>query len=198
MLDSWYCLDQVLPEGMSQVLRRLEVGNHKRRTLNTRLSSGTSAGTFTCPAGPYRKENAAAQCCQDHVWITTEQSVRFHTDEFDEMLCKMSVVQPIPVGVTFSNVVSKLKTQSSNVSFATFQWKETFELWALSFEKAFENVAPSVIGCNSNVISTRQTCSQRSGMAAGGKRRALGSASILFSRTNLLYFLNIDLDESRI
>jgi len=26
---------------------------HKRRALNTRLSSGTSAGTFACPAGPY-------------------------------------------------------------------------------------------------------------------------------------------------
>ena len=25
------------------------------RALNTRLSSGTSAGTFACPAGPYRK-----------------------------------------------------------------------------------------------------------------------------------------------
>ena len=40
----------------------------------------------------------------------------------------------------------KLKAQSSNVSFATFQWKETFELWALSFETAFENVTPSGIG----------------------------------------------------
>jgi len=26
---------------------------HKRRALNSRLSSGTSAGTFACPAGPY-------------------------------------------------------------------------------------------------------------------------------------------------
>jgi len=42
----------------------------------------------------------------------------------------------------------KLKAQSSNVFFATFQWKETFELWALSFEKAFENVTPGGIGCN--------------------------------------------------
>jgi len=43
----------------------------------------------------------------------------------------------------------KLKAQSSNVSFATFQWKETFELWALSFdlETAFEIVTPSGIGC---------------------------------------------------
>ena len=40
---------------MSQVSRRMEVGNHKRRSLKTRLSSGTSAGTFACPAGPYRK-----------------------------------------------------------------------------------------------------------------------------------------------
>ena len=30
---------------MSQVWRRSEVGNHKRRSLNTRLSSGTSANT---------------------------------------------------------------------------------------------------------------------------------------------------------
>jgi len=40
----------------------------------------------------------------------------------------------------------KLKAQSSNVSFATFQWKETFDLWALCFETAFENVTPSGIG----------------------------------------------------
>jgi len=53
MVDSWYFQDWVVPEGMSQVARQLEVGNHKPRTLNTRLSSGTSAGTFACPAGPY-------------------------------------------------------------------------------------------------------------------------------------------------
>ena len=41
----------------------------------------------------------------------------------------------------------KLKAQSYHVSFATFQWKETFELWASSFETAFENVTPSGIGC---------------------------------------------------
>jgi len=55
MVDSWYCLDRVVPEGMSQVSRGSEVGNHKRRSLNTLLSSGTSAGTFACHAGPYRK-----------------------------------------------------------------------------------------------------------------------------------------------
>jgi len=36
------------------VSRQLEFRNNRRRTLNTRLSSGTSAGTFACPAGPYR------------------------------------------------------------------------------------------------------------------------------------------------
>jgi len=54
MVDSWYCLDLVIPERMSQVSRQLEVGKHKQRTLNTRLFSGTSAGTFECRAGPYR------------------------------------------------------------------------------------------------------------------------------------------------
>jgi len=54
MVDSWYCLDRVVLEGMSQVSRRSQVENHKRRTLKTRLSSGTSSGTFVCPAGPYR------------------------------------------------------------------------------------------------------------------------------------------------
>ena len=54
-------------------------------------------------------------------------------------------IQPIPLGVTFSNAVSKLKAQSSNFS---FHWnvaaaKEMFVLWALSFE----NDTPSGIGC---------------------------------------------------
>jgi len=33
---------------------------HKQRTLNTRLSSGTSAGTFAVSAGPYRNYQAEA------------------------------------------------------------------------------------------------------------------------------------------
>ena len=58
-------------------------------------------------------------------------------------------LQPIPRGVTFSKALSKLKAQSSNVSFHWNLAKETFELWAFSFETAFENVTPSGIGCNS-------------------------------------------------
>ena len=53
MVDSLCFQDRVVPEGMSQVVRQLEVGNHKQRTLNSRLSSVTSAGTFAVSAGPY-------------------------------------------------------------------------------------------------------------------------------------------------
>ena len=44
-------------------------------------------------------------------------------------------VQPIPLVVTFSKAVSKLKAQSSNGSFHWNVAKETFELWALRFRK---------------------------------------------------------------
>ena len=59
--------------------------------------------------------------------------------------------QPIPLGVTCSNAVLKLKAQSSNVPFAMFQWTEPFELWVLSFERALENLTPrGGIGCTSH------------------------------------------------
>ena len=51
--------------------------------------------------------------------------------------------QPIPRGVTFSKAFSKLKAQSSNVSFRWNMAKETFVLRALSFETAFE-MSPQV------------------------------------------------------
>jgi len=50
----------------------------------------------------------------------------------------------VPLRVTFSKPI---KSKSSKVCFTTFQGKENFELWALSFETAFENVTPSGIGC---------------------------------------------------
>ena len=62
-----------------------------------------------------------------------------HTAKFNppllmtvRLLVKVHLLQPIPLGVKFSNAVSKLKAQNSNVSFVTFQWKQTFE--SLSFE----------------------------------------------------------------
>jgi len=60
MVDSCYCLDRVVPEGISQVSRWLEVGNTQWRSLNTRLSSGTSAGTFAVSACLYRNYHAKA------------------------------------------------------------------------------------------------------------------------------------------
>jgi len=60
MVDSWYCLHRFVPEVISQVSRRSEVGNTKRRSLNTRLSSGTSAGTFAVSVGPCRNYHAKA------------------------------------------------------------------------------------------------------------------------------------------
>ena len=61
----------------------------------------------------------------------------------------VTYVQPIPLAVTFS------KAQRSKVSLATFQWQETFDLWAFSFETAFENVTPSGIGC---IYTNLRTC----------------------------------------
>ena len=60
MVDSWYCLDRFVPEGISQISKRSEVRNTKRRSLNTRLSSGISVGTFAVSAGPYRNYHAKA------------------------------------------------------------------------------------------------------------------------------------------
>ena len=63
------------------------------------------------------------------------------------MCITYTYVQPIPLGVTFSKALSKLKAQSLNFSFHWNVAKETFELWALIFETAFENVTPSGICC---------------------------------------------------
>jgi len=41
---------------------------HKRRTLNTRLSSGTSAGTFACSAGPYTNGKGEAGTKNEPNW----------------------------------------------------------------------------------------------------------------------------------
>jgi len=46
---------------------------------------------FASPEDMYRPRSqlAAGLPRQDHVWITIKQLVRFHKNEFDEMLCKL-------------------------------------------------------------------------------------------------------------
>ena len=63
--------------------RQLEVGNHKRRTLNTRLSSGTSAGTFAVSAGPYRtyREEEGTKNEPDTFFVLLFQGVPCHKGE---------------------------------------------------------------------------------------------------------------------
>jgi len=63
----------------------------------------------------------------------------------------------------------KLKAQSSKVSFATIQWKETFELWASSFETAFEKVTTKGIGCTARSVELRM----RLGMVIGMQNKIL-------------------------
>ena len=73
--------------------------------------------------------------------------------------CRLPRLQENPPGLTdhFSVhessqpkwlfLLSSIKVHSSNVSFATVHWKETYKLWALRYEWIFENVIPSGIGC---------------------------------------------------
>jgi len=59
-------------------------------------------------------------------------------------------VQPIPLGVTFSNAVSKAQSSKLERLFSLKMWQKrpsSFELWA------FENVTTSGIGCTCGVFS---------------------------------------------
>jgi len=56
------------------------------------------------------------------------------------------------LGWHFRIALSKLKAQSSNVSFHWNLAKETFEVWALRFGTTFENVTPRAIGCVTYII----------------------------------------------
>jgi len=115
MVDSWYCLDRPFPQGTSQVSRRLEVGNHKRHTLNTRLSSGTSVRTFACPAGPWRNywAETGTKNIQDRYFVpdlkkeSKNRSSRFEPKKFDFFFegfwstFKSSVIMKISLFISF-------------------------------------------------------------------------------------------------
>ena len=83
MVGSWCCLDWVVPEGMSQISRRSEVGNHKRRSLNTRLSSDTFCGNFHSVRGTlqkmlrrsrYKKRTEQIFCTRSEKWSENRSS----------------------------------------------------------------------------------------------------------------------------
>jgi len=63
---------------------------------------------------------------QCHVYITTDQLIRFHNNEFDEMPCKLEstndlLVQEIPNGLN-PTLIPKLRVQDSMLDFAAFEF----------------------------------------------------------------------------
>jgi len=63
-------------------------------------------------------------------------------------------VQPIPLRVTFSNAVSKLKARTSLFTETWPKRRSSFELWA------FENVTPSGIGCRYVPLTSHEETSR--------------------------------------
>ena len=125
------------PKGTSQVSRRSKVGNHKQRTLDTLLSSssGTSAGTFACPAGPYintvpkqaRKTNLTCFLYQfkrrGRKSVLTALFIPLHkswargmgigewltpcSENFEEMVRGLEIIIDLPVGFPITNIISQ-------------------------------------------------------------------------------------------
>jgi len=63
---------------------------------------------------------------QCHVYITTDQLIRFHNNEFDEMPCKLEstndlLVQEIPNDLN-PTLIPKLRVQDSMLDFAAFEF----------------------------------------------------------------------------
>jgi len=115
MVDSWYCLDHFVPEGISQVSRWSEVGNTKLRSLNTRLSSGTSAGTFTVSAGSYKKYYATAGT-KNEPWHV------FGTISKKGLENRSSRVEPKNSWLSSSRGLSPPLTQLCSASKSKFMW----------------------------------------------------------------------------
>ena len=67
-------------------------------------------------------------CTHIYTMCVRIHDTRMHTQDIPKNIYGRGYIHPIPLGVTFLNAISKLKAQSSKVSFATIQWKEPFEL----------------------------------------------------------------------
>jgi len=80
--------------------------------------------------------------CITHTYMYTLTHTHTYTHTYKHAKT-CSYIQPIPLGVTFSNAVSSSKLKA-RTSLFTEKWQKrrsSFELWA------FENVTPSGIGC---------------------------------------------------
>jgi len=139
---------------------------HKRRALNTRLSSGTSAGTFAVSAGPYRNYQAEAVTknepatyfvpIQKRGWKIYPHVSNIRSREF---LPSRGSGPPLRWGWVFL----ERRRILSGIQFTT----HLIEFFVVETKR--------FVGSFSNVILTRQTCGQRSSRAAESKRRAPGN-----------------------
>jgi len=181
MVDLWHCLDWFVPEGISQVSRRSEVGNTKQRSLNTRLSSGTAAGTFAVSAASYRNYHSKAGTKNEpwHVFGTiSKKGLENRSSRFEPKNSWLSFSRGSGPPWRWGSRVGYLERTRilSGLQQFTTHFNE-FVVW-----KRF-------VGSFLNVILTRQTCGHRSRRAAESKRQALGN--YVSARANLLYVPDI-------
>jgi len=150
---TWHCLDRVVPEGMSQVWRRSEVGNHKRRTLNPQLSSGTYEHTSSS------SRNVPGRMIRTNFfsyWNNVKMKPTYRGMNLADYL----------IGGFRSTLKAGLGFVETNVR---IQWNPVYKAFHRICLCGNERSGSS----NSNVILTRQTCGHSSSKVAGSKRRAL-------------------------
>jgi len=114
-----------------------------RTNIRTCIRTATCATVrgAVCSRSVGEKKHVLIHTYVHILWISMTNSYMYAMWQIH--MCDISFictyVLPIPLGVTFSNAVSKHKAQRSNVSFHWKVAKETFELWALSFRKCHPN-----------------------------------------------------------
>jgi len=132
---------------------------HKQRALNTWLSSGTSAGTFACPAGPYRNCRGEAGTKNEPKWYFVQiqkkgWKINPHVSNLKSrwFLFRAVQVHPWRWGWVLLEQMRILRGIQLTTHFIDFFVVET----------------KRIISRTVNVISTRQTC----GKARAGLRKA--------------------------
>ena len=136
---------------------------HKRRALNTQLSSGTgtSAGTFACPAGPYRN-------CRGEARTKKRTKVVFCTSSKKGSQSRSSRFEPKISLIPFS------RGSGPPLRWGWVFFERTWILSGIQFTTHFNGFfvveTKRFVGSFVNVILTRQTCRERSSRAAESKR----------------------------